>query len=94
MMTAPKITETISLGNLITMLTVVASVAVGYGAQVTLIEAISARVARLEAEYIANEVRLRALENNSARIDEKLTHMQQAIQRIEASVSKTPTSQP
>jgi alanine dehydrogenase len=87
-MTAPKITETISLGNLITMLTVVASVAVGYGAQVTLIEAIAARVARLEADYIAKEARLRMLENNSARIDEKLTHMQQSVQRIEAALSK------
>jgi predicted nuclease with TOPRIM domain len=92
-MTAPKITETISLGNLITMLTVVASVAVGYGAQVALIEAIAARVARLEAEYIAKEVRLRTLENNSARIDEKLTHMQQSVQRIEAVLSK-PAPQP
>jgi predicted nuclease with TOPRIM domain len=92
-MTAPKITETISLGNLITMLTVVASVAVGYGAQVALIEAIAARVARLEAEYIAKEVRLRTLENNSARIDEKLTHMQQSVQRIEAALRK-PAPQP
>jgi hypothetical protein len=87
-MTSPRLTETISLGNIITILVVVASVALGYGTQVALVEAIETRVTRMEVERVEMDNRIRNLENNFSRIDEKLGHMQQSLGRIAQSVER------
>jgi hypothetical protein len=87
-MTSPRLTETISLGNIITILVVIGSVALGYGTQVALVEAIEMRVTRMEIERVEMDNRIRNLENNFSRIDEKLGHMQQYLGRIAQSVER------
>ena len=84
----PAFTSSISLGNWITIIALVASAAVGWGVMKTDQASNRLTVTRIEAELADVKIRIRALENQDARTQERHDHLMSALASIDGRLER------
>ena len=82
--TGPSIDNRVSIGNIIVLATMLVSVAINWGHLTGRQNATAAEVAANKAALAAHEARIRAIENSSARHDERLLLILDSVRKIEA----------
>lgn len=82
--TGPSIDNRISLGNILVAAGMVVSISVGWGHLTSRQNSTTAEVAANKAAIAAHEARIRAIENSSARHDERLLLILDSVRKIEA----------
>ncbi len=84
----PYVRWDFSLGNLINLAAMGVAVAVAWGAMTERSELTHKGIKELEAMQTTSETRIRTLEMNQARADERLTSILQIVSRIETRLEK------
>jgi hypothetical protein len=89
-MARPEMTQTISLGNVLTIGALLASIGGGWVVMQERSEANQLAIQQLEsgqrARFAELELRVRALENQAARSDERFAAIMQTLARIERKI--------
>jgi hypothetical protein len=92
MTTKPTFTSQISLGNWITLIVLACSLAVGWGAMKAQQEAVEATLTKVETQHAAHRnavlTRLRILENEDARSQERYSALLQLLNRIDGRLER------
>lgn len=86
----PSVDNRISMGNLIVLGGMLASVAVAWGAWTTNTSALMSKMSDQSAQIAASEARIRALETATARQDERMVLILDSLRKIEARVERGP----
>lgn len=88
----PTFTSQISLGNWITLFVLFCSLAVGWGVMKTQQEANQAAISKIDSAFQSHAVgvrnRLRVLENEDVRAQERYSSMLQLLNRIDARLER------
>lgn len=91
-MTGPTLDNRVSLGNILVAAGMVASVAVAWGNLSGRADTMASDIAVQKASVAANEARIRALENATARQDERLILILDAVRKIETQLDRQSSS--
>ena len=87
----PSITPNISLGNLLNILAMIVAVAIAWANIINVAQANSRDVAKNDLRINDVEVRVRTLENNQSRADERLINIIEMLNRIDGRLAKMET---
>ena len=85
---APAFNNTISWGNVLTLITIASSLAVGWGAISQQASATGAAVAEVKADLLAIEIRVRGLETADARAEERVNSFLNLLNRIDGRLAR------
>lgn len=88
-MTSPSFDTRISLGNVLTITTIILAAGVAWGAAQAEIRSLRSKVLEVEAAASSREVRLRAVEAGAARDGARMDAILQSLARIEARLDRT-----
>jgi hypothetical protein len=87
-MPMPSITPNISLGNLLNIFAMIVAVAIAWANISNVAQANSRDVAKIDGRVNDVEVRVRTLENNQSRTDERLINIIEMLNRIDGRLEK------
>jgi len=87
-MTTPRITNEISLGHIIQVLTLIILAAVGWGVHATTVQGMQAQLVVLKQDLVRHDSEIRVIDKTTGIVMTKLENISATLQEVKTEVKK------